>query len=52
MNIPGSYRVRFIDDWKPYDQDVLIYAVSTNFENSPDECYSIANATLNQLTPI
>ncbi len=52
VNIPGSCRVRFTEDGKPDDRDVLIDCISAEFENRPDERYSIANAPLDQLTQI
>lgn len=52
VNIPGSCRLRFTDSGKPDDRDVLIDAVSADFNNRPDNRYSIANAPLSQLAQI
>ena len=52
MNVPGSCRIRFSDDGKPKDRDVLIEAVAAEYDNKPDERYSVANAPLSQLEKI
>ena len=49
VNVSGSCRIRFSDSRKPDDRDVLIDAVPAEYENRPDERYSIANAPLSQL---
>ena len=52
VNVPGSCRIRFSDDGKPKDRDVLIEAVAAEYDNKPDERYSVANAPLSQLEKI
>ncbi len=51
VNVPGSCRIRFCEE-KPSDRDVIIDAVSAEYDNKPDERYSIANAPLTQLEHI
>lgn len=52
VNVPGSCRIRFSDNGKPNDRDVLIEAVAAEYDNDPDERYSIANAPLSQIESI
>ena len=52
VNVPGNCRIRFSDDGKPKDRDVLIEAVAAEHDNKPDERYSVANAPLSQLEKI
>lgn len=51
VSVPGSCRIRFCEE-KPNDRDVQIDAVAAEFENSPDERYSVADAPLTQLEHI
>ena len=51
INVPGTCRIRFCEE-KPNDRDVLIDAVAAEYENKPDDRYSVANAPLTQLEKI
>ena len=51
VNVPGSCRVRF-SDVKPNDRDVEIEPIAAEYENRPDDRYSVANAPLTQLEDI
>jgi len=52
INVPGTCRIRFSDNGKPEDRDVVIDVVPAEFVNRPDERYSVANAPLDQLNEI
>ena len=52
VNVPGSCRIRFTNNGKPNDRDVLIETVAAEYDNKPDERYSVANAPLSQLEKI
>lgn len=52
ISISGTCRIRFSDDGKPEDRDVILDAVPAVFENRPDDRYAIANAPLTQLEQI
>ena len=51
VNVPGSCRVRFSDD-KPNDRDVEIESIAAEYENRPEDRYTVANAPLTQLERI
>lgn len=51
VNVPGTCRIRFCDE-KPSNRDILIDAAPAEYENKPDERYSVANAPLTQLEKI
>ena len=51
VNVPGSCRIRFTNNGKP-NVDVLIETVAAEYDNKPDERYSVANAPLSQLEKI
>ena len=51
VNVPGSCRVRFSDE-KPNDRDVEIEPIAAEYENRPDDRYTVANAPLTQLERI
>ena len=51
VNVPGTGRIRFCER-APNDRDVLIQAAGAEFDNKPDDRYSIANAPLTQLEKI
>ena len=51
VNVPGSCRVRFSDE-KPNDRDVEIEPIVAEYENRPDDRYTVANAPLAQLERI
>ena len=51
VNVPGPCRVRFSDE-KPNDRDVVIEAIAAEYENRPDDRYTVTNAPLTQLERI
>lgn len=51
VNVPGTCRVRFSEEM-PNDRDVQIDAIVAEYENRPDDRYSVANAPLTQLENI
>ena len=51
VNVTGTCRIRFCNE-KPNDRDVMIDAVPAEYENRPDDRYSVANAPLTQLERI
>ena len=51
IDIPGTCRIRFCEE-KPNGRDVQIDAVAAEYENKPDDRYTVANAPLTQLEDI
>jgi len=51
VNVPGTCRIRFCNE-RPNDRDVMIDAVPAEYENRPDDRYTVANAPLTQLERI
>lgn len=51
VNVPGTCRIHF-SETEPNDRDVLLETAAAEYDNKPDERYSIANAPLSQLEKI
>lgn len=52
IHVSGGCRIRFCEERKPDDRDVMIEKVPALYDNKPDERYSVANAPLDQLDKI
>lgn len=51
INVPCTCRIRFSEE-KPNGRDIQIDAVAAEYENKPDDRYTVANAPLAQLEKI
>lgn len=51
INVPGTCKIRFCEEL-PNDRDVVIGVAVAEYDNRPDDRYSIANAPLTQLEQI